>query len=126
MKSNFGLSALCVVMGISGSQAAQGPDPNGVWMRDDGNAKVRIAKCGTAICATNLWIGDTSGGEEVGDKLIMSLSPRSPTTLAGKAYDPKRNMNYSVTVTVEGQRLVTRGCILGGVLCKNVYWTPAQ
>jgi uncharacterized protein (DUF2147 family) len=113
-------------MGISGSQAAQGPDPNGVWMRDDGNAKVRIAKCGTAICATNLWIGDTSGGEEVGDKLIMSLSPRSPTTLAGKAYDPKRNMNYSVTVTVEGQRLVTRGCILGGVLCKNVYWTPAQ
>jgi uncharacterized protein (DUF2147 family) len=126
MKSKLGLSALGVVLGISGSQAAQGPNPNGVWMRDDGNAKVRIARCGEAICATNLWIRDTSGGEEVGDRLVMSLSPRSPTTLAGKAYDPKRKMSYSVTVTVEGERLVTRGCILGGVVCKNVYWTPAQ
>jgi uncharacterized protein (DUF2147 family) len=56
----------------------------------------------------------------------MTLNPQSATTLAGKAYDPKRKLNYSVTVTVEAGRLVTRGCVLGGVVCKNVYWTPAQ
>lgn len=45
------------------SQAQQPADPSGVWLRDDGNARVRIAPCGSNICATNLWIGDTSRGE---------------------------------------------------------------
>ena len=126
MTAKLGLSALGILLGACAAYAAEGPDPDGVWMRDDGNAKVRIARCGMSICATNLWIRDTSGGEEVGDKLIMTLNPQSATTLAGKAYDPKRKLNYSVTVTVEAGRLVTRGCVLGGVVCKNVYWTPAQ
>ena len=40
--------------------------PLGTWARGDGNARVRIEKCGAAICAINTWIKDTSGGENVG------------------------------------------------------------
>lgn len=108
-------------------RAADQPDPRGVWLRDDGKARVRISACGAGtVCATNLWIGDTSRGEAVGDRLIMTLAPKSATVLTGKAYDPKRKLTYSITVDVRGNRLTTRGCIAGGLLCRNVSWTPAR
>lgn len=120
--SMFGLLLLAAL-----PAAAEGsPDPAGVWMRGDGNARVRIAACGDKICATNLWIGDTSEGEEAGDQLIMTLTPKSSNTLAGTAYDVKRKRSYSMTMKVSKSSLVTRGCILGGVLCKSVNWTAAK
>ena len=111
---------------VSSVAAQQTADLSGVWLRDDGNARVRIASCGNDICATNLWIGDTSGGEEAGDVLVMTLEPRSKTQLRGTAYDPKRDRTYSITVQLRENRLVTRGCVLGGVLCRSVSWTPAR
>lgn len=126
MGIRLALSVMASLAGMSVAAAAQEPDPAGIWMRDDGNAKVRIAPCGSSLCATNLWIRDTSGGEEVGDRLIMSLEPRTATSLAGRAYDPKRKLSYSVTVTVGQRALMTRGCIVGGLICKNVSWTPSR
>lgn len=99
---------------------------SGVWNRDDGNARVRIAPCGKSLCATNLWIRDTSKGEAVGDKLIMTVTPNSTTTLTGKAYDPKRNLTYSITLQVAGKRLKTKGCVVGGLICKDVFWTASK
>ena len=115
-----------LMLTAAASQAQQSADPSGVWLRDDGNARVRIAPCGRNICATNLWIRDTSKGEEAGDRLIMSLQPKSPDTLSGTAFDEKRERTYSITVQVSDNALLTRGCILGGVLCKNVRWLPAR
>jgi uncharacterized protein (DUF2147 family) len=119
----LGVCALSMASCIS--VAAQERSPDGVWMRDDGNARVRIAPCGSKLCATNLWIRDTSKGEEVGDRLIMSLERKSATELVGKAYDPKREKTYRITVIVNPSSLTTRGCILGGLLCRDVNWTPA-
>jgi len=104
---------------------AHAADANGIWMRDDGNAKVKIAQCGTKICATNLWIRDTSKGEEVGDKLVLSLQRASDTELYGSAYDAKRDRTYSIIIIVEPRSLITRGCLLGRVLCRDVSWTRA-
>lgn len=115
-----------LMLTAAASHAQQSVDPSGVWLRDDGNARVRIAPCGRNICATNLWIRDTSKGEEAGDRLVMSLQPKSLDTLSGTAYDEKRERTYSITVQVSHNSLLTRGCILGGVLCKNVRWKPAK
>lgn len=95
-------------------------------MRGDGNALVRIAPCGDKVCATNLWIRDPSKGEAVGDKLVMSLEPRSAASFSGTAYDPKRKLRYSIVVTASGGGLTTRGCFLGKMLCKDVTWTAAR
>ncbi|WP_234188339.1 DUF2147 domain-containing protein [Shinella sp. NM-101] len=115
-----------LMLTAAASHAQQSADPSGIWLRDDGNARVRIAPCGSNICATNLWIRDTSKGEEAGDRLIMSLQPKSPDTLTGTAFDAKRERTYSITVQVSDNSLLTRGCILGGVLCKNVRWQPVR
>jgi uncharacterized protein (DUF2147 family) len=102
---------------------AQAAGMDGVWMRDDGNARVRIAPCGNKMCATNLWIRDTSKGEAPGDQLIMSVKRSSDTEFSGTAYDPKRGMSYSVDVTVGNQTMKTKGCVLARLLCKTVGWT---
>jgi uncharacterized protein (DUF2147 family) len=108
------------------SISAQASDPDGIWARDDGNARVKIAPCGAKLCATNLWIKDSSKGEEVGDRLIMSLERKSDTELSGTAFDPKRDRTYSMTLIIGKNGLITRGCIIGGLLCRDVNWAPVK
>jgi uncharacterized protein (DUF2147 family) len=118
------LLVLALLACSAGSAAANGLD--GVWMRDDGNARVRIAPCGDKVCATNLWIGDSSKGEEVGDRLVMTLSPQPDGTFSGSAYDAKRDRSYAMTITAKTGALTTRGCIVGGLLCKDVNWKAVE
>ena len=119
--------AICVLSVTCGfALSAQAADPDGIWMRDDGNARVKIAPCGSQLCATNLWIKDTSKGEEVGDRLIMTLERKSDTELSGSAFDPKRDKTYSMTLIIGKTGLTTRGCIIGGLLCRDVSWAPAK
>lgn len=117
-----------IVAVLSGCVAATAAEIGieGKWMRGDGNALVRIAPCGANICATNLWIGDTSKGEEVGDRLEMSLARDSANTFSGTAYDPKRKLTYSIVVTAREDGLTTRGCFVGRLICRDVSWTEAK
>ena len=108
---------------IAGAEAA---NMDGVWMRDDGNARVRVSPCGNKTCATNLWIRDSSKGEAPGDQLIMSLKRSSDTEFSGTAYDPKRGMTFSVDVTLGNQVMTTRGCVLARLLCKTVGWAQVR
>lgn len=119
------LATLALTLAPALPALANAADPSGVWLRDDGNARVRIAPCGSDICATNLWIKDTSGGEEVGDRLVLTLEPAGADTLKGEAFDPKRNRRFAMTLTVKPDGLSTRGCI-AAVICKTVTWTPVE
>ena len=115
-----------LMLTAAASQAQQSADPSGVWLRDDGNARVRIAPCGRNICATNLWIGDTSTGEAAGDKLVMTLARQPDGTFSGSAYDAKRDWTYSMTITATPSALTTRGCIVGRLICRNVNWKAVE
>lgn len=95
----------------------------GTWSRGDGLAAVRINKCGQAICAVNTWVKDPSQGEKVGDRLVMTVSPKADGKLSGTAFDPQRNLTYRIDISVADQSMKTRGCVLGGLLCKSVGWT---
>ncbi|TQI74038.1 uncharacterized protein (DUF2147 family) [Bosea sp. AK1] len=119
------LPLVLVLVAISAHSAAAN-DLDGTWLRDDGNARVRIAPCGDKICATNLWIGDTSKGEAAGDKLVMTLARQPDGTFSGNAYDPKRDWTYSMTITVTPGTLTTRGCIVGRLICRDVNWKAAE
>jgi uncharacterized protein (DUF2147 family) len=109
-------------LGAASSAQAVSDRVSGVWQRSDGLAKVRIAPCGTAVCATNTWIKDPNSGEKVGDRLVMQVKPHSSGDLKGTAYDPQRKLTYAITISVGPERLTTKGCVLGGLLCKAVGW----
>lgn len=117
---------LALVLAAMSAGGAAANDLDGTWLRDDGNARVRIAPCGDKICATNLWIGDTSKGEAAGDKLIMTLARQPDGTFSGNAYDPKRDWTYSMTITAMPGALTTRGCIVGRLICRDVNWKAVE
>ena len=94
----------------------------GIWARGDGQARVRIAPCGGNICATNLWIKDPASSEKVGDVLVLTLKPAGGR-LTGSAWDPQRKLHMSFDMEVAQNSLTTKGCVLGGVFCKNVSWS---
>jgi uncharacterized protein (DUF2147 family) len=92
-------------------------------MRSDGNVRVIIKHCGKAYCATNIWVKDTSNGEAVGDRLVMNVTPQSANILTGTGYDAKRKLTYSMQISVEPNSLSSRGCVIGGMICKTLDWS---
>ena len=103
--------------------ADTGASIEGDWSRGDGKARVRIAPCGDDICATNTWIRSGINDEKVGDRLVMTITSDGSGKWSGKAFDPQRHMTFRMTIDVAATRMTTHGCVLGGLLCKNMGWT---
>jgi len=129
MRSSALFSTLIALISLSGlAQSAQAQDAaskamTGRWARGDGIAQVQISPCGSQICAVNTAIKGGDGSEKVGDRLVMNVKPTAANMLSGTAYDPQRKMSYNIDITVADNRLSTRGCILGRLLCKAVSWS---
>lgn len=111
-----------IAIALTGSAQAA---PMGEWARGDGNTRVRIEPCGQSLCAINTWVKDTSKGEQVGHRLVMSVKPAGEKRMTGSAFDPQRDRTYSITINYSGASMSTRGCILA-VLCKTVSWTKIR
>ena len=116
------LAIACVLAGASAAASAQ-PSLTGDWARGDGKARVRIEPCGGAYCAINSWIRPGTDAEKVGDRLVMRLKPDGKASFRGEAWDPQRNATYAIRVDVGDKTMTTRGCLLAGLLCRNVGWT---
>ncbi|MBS0249103.1 MAG: DUF2147 domain-containing protein [Proteobacteria bacterium] len=102
--------------------AATNNDIFGTWLRDDGDARVRVTPCGYAICAINLWIRDPKKqGEKVGDRLEFRIKPDGKGW-SGKAYDPQRKLTFSATLSAEGETMTTKGCMVAGLICRTTTW----
>lgn len=99
------------------------PSIYGAWARGDGVARVQIAPCGGAICVVNTWIKPGVTDEKIGDRLVMNVEPSSAAAMSGTAFDPQRNLNYRMKISLSGTRMTTRGCVLASLFCKNIGWT---
>ena len=119
------LIAMSVLAASASASTAEALSPLGLWARGDGVARVKIAPCGEKLCATNTWIRPGTSGEKAGDVLVMSVK-REGDAYSGSAFDPQRDLTYRMTMTVKAQSMVTRGCVLGGLLCKSVNWSRME
>ena len=61
--------------------------------------------------------------EKAGDVLVMKVRQVSGNRYSGSAFDPQRDMSYNITLDVSGDTMTSKGCVLGGLLCKGVGWT---
>ena len=120
MKTSL-LIASALALGAAGM--VQAADIKGDWARSDGRAKVKIAKCGADICATNTWIKPGTPSEKAGDVLVMKVEKVADNQYSGSAFDPQRDMSYKITLDVGDSKMTSKGCVLGGLLCKGVGWT---
>jgi uncharacterized protein (DUF2147 family) len=119
------LVALTIVS-VSAPAAIAG-DVTGIWMRDDGSAKLRFSACGgDAVCGFLAWKKDPRGPARIGQQLFSGMKPNGKDTWAGTAFNPEDGRRYSAKLALSGDRLVTAGCVLGGLICKSFGWTRTR
>jgi uncharacterized protein (DUF2147 family) len=101
-------------------------DATGVWTRENGESRVRIAPCGASLCGTIVWLKKAGGPAKVGQRVFYDMKPNGSGAWAGKAFNPEDGKTYSGKMTLSGNRLTTAGCTLGGLVCRSVNWSRAN
>lgn len=117
------LIMISVLLASGYAGMAHAADYDGEWARGDGKARVSVAPCGSDICATNTWIKPGTPKEKKGDRLVMTIKRDAEGVYSGSAFDPQRDMTYKLTLTVNGNTMTTKGCVVAGLICKGVDWT---
>ncbi len=116
------LCGLLVSVLLPGALTANGLGPEGVWIREDGAGSVRIERCGGSLCGRITWLRDAAGPGHVGDRVFFDMNPAGADRWSGSAHNPDDGRDYDGTMVLSGQRLVTKGCALAGIICKTVYF----
>ena len=98
----------------------------GTWLRDSGASKVRLAKCGDAVCGTISWLKDSSGPAKLGQRIFYDMKPSGAGKWNGSAFNPEDGKTYSGTMTLAGDTLTTAGCVMGGLICRSVKWSRSN
>ena len=120
--------ALLVALTIVAASAppAIASELTGIWTRDDGSAKLRFSACGgDAICGFLAWKKEPGGSAKIGQRLFSGMKPNGKDSWAGTAFNPEDGKHYTAKLRLSGDRLVTAGCVLGGLICQSFDWTRA-
>lgn len=112
--------AALLALSVSQANAA---DASGVWLRDNGHSRIRIAPCGPALCGSVVWLRDSSGNSKVGQRVFYNMKPSRSNQWSGNAFNPDDGKTYNGKMTLSGNTLTTSGCVLGGLICRSVTWT---
>jgi uncharacterized protein (DUF2147 family) len=121
--------ALLVALALTlAAPAANAGDAAGLWIRDDGSAKLRFAPCGGGgtLCGFLAWKKQPDGRAKIGQQLFFDMEPNGENAWEGAAFNPNDGHRYTAKLTLSGDRLVTAGCVLGGLICKSFGWTRAR
>lgn len=132
MKRIISIIALgAALLPLPAQALAQAP-LEGQWRNPKGSVVVRVAACGNAYCGI---VVDASakakatakkGGTAslIGTRILSDVRAQRDGTYKGRAFDPKRNIHAPATIRMQGESiLVIKGCVLGGIICKEQRWT---
>jgi uncharacterized protein (DUF2147 family) len=97
-------------------------DPMGTWLRDTGASRIRFAKCGSSLCGTVVWLKDKNSASRIGQRVFFDMAPDGDNRWIGKAFNPEDGKTYSGKVFLDGDQLITSGCVIGALICKSVNW----
>src|ERR1700741_5440690 len=83
---------------------------SGVWLRDNGEMRVKFDQCGGAICGTVVWLKPGAASKaKIGQRFFYDMRPASLNSWTGKA-SPDGDSVYSGKLSFEGVTLTTSGC----------------
>ena len=121
-------------------------DPIGIWLKEDGAAKMQIRKCGrNQLCSRIVWLKDPNdsrgkplrdarnenaslrGREIVGLPIFQGLTPAGKASWTGSIYNPEDGNTYKATLTlVSSRQIVLKGCKAFGLLCGQKIWNRSK
>lgn len=120
------LSALILIILAASAHPAFAQGATGVWQRDDGRSRIRIAPCGADLCGTIVWLQDKKSPAKIGQRVLFNMKPDGANAWRGNAFNPEDGRNYAGKMTLSGARLTTSGCVLGGMVCRSMGWRRAN
>jgi uncharacterized protein (DUF2147 family) len=123
--------------------AQESGEPNGIWLTQTGDARVKVSKCGGGICGVIVWLREpidaATGKPATDDKnpnpalanrpmiglpLFSGMRPSAPNKWSGEIYNADDGKSYVSHVSVAGpDSLRVEGCV--GALCGGETWTRA-
>ena len=139
MKSGSAAAAFLAASLTLPAGAANAADPTGLWLTDDGAAKIRVVRCGARLCGTVAWLknpNDGSGKPQldtdnadvskrnrpiIGVPIILSMKPHGQGKWSGRIYNAEDGKTYDGNVTLLGNTLKVQGCVT--VFCRTKTWT---
>lgn len=145
-RSTMALAGTCAVAGICiGTARASLPaDPTGIWLVENGDARIRIEHCQKPhdkICGYLVWSKDAASGKHGTDEKNPDVTRRSRPLLGmqillglaadddmyvGEIYDAENGKTYDAKIRREGtSRLTLKGCVLR-YLCQSQTWTKVD
>jgi uncharacterized protein (DUF2147 family) len=143
----IGRSVLALGAALVCADAARAADPVGNWLTEDGDATVRIAPCGNALCGRISHLREPRDPETgrpktdennrdpslrerplIGVQIIVRMTRgRHASQWTGHVYNPEDGGVYPATLTMQGARqLRLEGCMMKDVMCRGQTWTRAR
>jgi len=114
-----------LALGIGGSAIAQDA-LEGIWQTandDNGNyGHIQVTPCGNAFCGVLIRSFDSSGNpldsDNVGKQIIWDMKSKGGGKYSGgKVWSPDRDKTYNSRMTLSGDAVVVKGCVLG--ICRD-------
>jgi uncharacterized protein (DUF2147 family) len=135
------VAALAALMMAPLAMAQGEGSPDGIWLTQAGDAKVRVGRCGAGICGVVVWLKEPidplTGKPQVDDKnpnpalarrpiiglsLFSGMRPSGPNRWSGKIYNADDGKTYVSNISVSGPgTLKVEGCV--GTLCGGEDWS---
>ena len=132
--------AACILAG-----PATAADATGTWLTEGGKARVRIAKCGDALCGTIVSLAepnDPATGRPrtdnnnvdaskrsrplVGVAIVLGMKPSGADRWSGQVYNAEDGKTYTGHFTLQGPSVAKlKGCAMA-IFCKSQSWTRAN
>lgn len=144
MTSKMNFVGLAIVALLAAQPALAADDPSGTWLTQAGDAKIKVAKCGTNLCGTIVWlkqpidpgtakpaVDDKNPDRELAKRPVMGLQLFSGMRLdgdhrwSGRIYNADDGQSYESHVSLAGpDSLKVEGCV--GTLCGGETWTRSR
>src|SRR5262249_51187176 len=125
--SRMAMRVIPLALGVVLSSGAIADGVFGIWLHESGEAKVRFAPCGNAVCGRIVWIeSGAPTSARVGDRTFFGMRRIRPDLWRGKTLYPEDGEVYDATMQLSGLVLTTSGCAVGGMICKSARWTRVQ
>jgi uncharacterized protein (DUF2147 family) len=138
---NFIAAILLALLAPSLACAQSAGTPAGTWLTQAGDARVKVSRCGAALCGTVVWLRDpidsNTGKPAVDDKnpdparrnrpmiglsIFIGMKPAGPNKWSGQIYNSDDGKTYVSNISVSGpESLKVEGCV--GSLCGGESWT---
>jgi uncharacterized protein (DUF2147 family) len=126
------------------AQSAAAGSPDGIWLTQAGDAKIRISRCGAGICGVVVSLKEPidplTGKPQVDDKnpnpalakrpiiglsLFSGMRPTGPNQWSGQIYNADDGKTYASKISVTGPAtLKVEGCV--GALCGGEDWSRSS